>query len=147
MPSAADYAAAQEILAPALFALFEAQHPRDIVHSARTAQWLIERNQDDRELLAAALLHDIGKGEQRRPDRVIYVLASELRVADLVGSGRSRYAMRRAVARSRVHSERGAVLLERAGASERVVALTRLHHSEPGQDGILRLLQAADAAS
>ena len=53
----------------------------------------------------------------------------------------------RAVGRSLAHSDTGATLLEATGASPRVVALTRLHHSEPGEDGMLAVLQEADAAS
>lgn len=147
LPSATDYALAREILAGPLFALFEAQHPRDIIHSAATANWLVQRGHHDHDLLAAALLHDIGKGEQRRVDRVGYVVAGELRLAGLLADERSPFAFRRALARSLTHSTRGAGTLERAGAPARVVELTRLHHSDPGRDAILRLLQVADSAS
>lgn len=147
LPTARDYNLARQALDPALFALFEAQHPRDVVHSAATAQWLVDRGHTDADLIAAALLHDIGKGEQRRLDRVGYVLLSQARAERALAAPRSRFAFRRAVARSVSHGHLGAATLERAGAAPRVIELTRLHHSAPGGDAILRLLQAADAAT
>lgn len=146
-PAPADFELAGRYLAPPLLALFERQHPRDIVHSAETARWLLARGEDDADLIAAALLHDIGKGHQRRADRTIYVLASALRIAPAVGAARSRLEVRRAIARSLAHSESGAAILATAGASERVVNLTRLHHSVPAGDPVLALLQQADAAN
>jgi putative nucleotidyltransferase with HDIG domain len=145
LPAARDYEVARRILAPPLFALFEAQHPRDIVHSARTADWLLVRGVQDIDLLAAALLHDIGKGEQRRRDRVAFVLAHRARADRLLAARRSRFEVRRALARSRSHSEEGARALERAGATPRVVELTRLHHALPKGDVMLALLQQADS--
>jgi putative nucleotidyltransferase with HDIG domain len=146
-PSDTDFVLARAYLSPALFDLFASQHPRDVVHSASTAQWLVERGHTDPDLLAAALLHDIGKGEQRRFDRVAHVLASAGHVAGQVGDSESRFAVRRALARSRRHSESGATVLASAGASERVVYLTRFHHASPPPDPVLALLQQADDAS
>ena len=146
-PDPADFDLARQFLEERLFSLFAAQSPRDVVHSAATARWLRERGQDDHDLLVAALLHDIGKGEQRRWDRVGYVLAQEGRVAGLVGARGSRIAFRRAVARSVAHSELSAALMAAAGASARAVELARLHHAAPAGDSARRLLQRADAAS
>ena len=147
VPRAADHDLARGLLAPPLLDLFRAQSARDIVHSAATARWLIERGHDDPDLLVAALLHDIGKGEQRRWDRVGYVLAQEARVAGLVGAGNSRLAFRRAVARSLSHAEASAERMANAGASARAVELTRLHHGPAGEEALLPLLQEADAAN
>ena len=146
-PSEADFELANKHLSPALIELFRAQHARDIVHGAGTARWLLERGHANPDLVAAALLHDVGKGHQRRMDRVIYVLASGLRLARLVGSAESRFALRRAVFRSVRHGERGAEMLGRAGAPEVVVTLTRLHHMPLRADPVLALLQQADAAN
>lgn len=146
-PSAADYALAQESLAPPLLALFKAQHERDIVHSARTARWLIDRGHGDAGLIAAALLHDVGKGQQRRRDRVAYVAAGWLRADSRLGAQASRFELRRAVERSRTHCETGAAMLVQANAPERVVDLVRRHHSTAAGDVMLALLQQADAAS
>lgn len=147
LPAPADYELARAHLPPPLFDLFAAQHPRDILHSAATARWLLARGQDDPDLLAAAFLHDIGKGHQRPGDRVAYVVASGLRLAPLAASARSRFELRRALARTHTHSRTGAAALVAAGAPERVVDLTRRHHESPGHDPVLALLQAADAAS
>lgn len=147
LPTARDYDLARALLPPPLLALFEAQHPRDIVHAAATANWLRGRGHNDPNLLSAALLHDVGKGEQRRRDRAGYVLLGHLGAARAVAQPRSRFAFRRAVARSCAHSELGAAAIERAGAPPRVVELTLRHHSPAGGDAILALLQAADAAN
>lgn len=144
-PDDADLALAREYLADDLLALFAAQAPRDQRHSAGTARWLLERGHDgNRDLLVAALLHDIGKGAQRTRDRVAHVTMAWLPVAASAGS---RFEMRRAIARSRAHSERGAELLTEAGAPERVVDWTRRHHRPAGRDAMLALLQRADGAT
>lgn len=146
-PSADDLALAREVLAGDLLALFHGQEPRDQRHSANTARWLLERGHgDDHDLLVAALLHDAGKGAQRTRDRVVHVLTEWLPEA-LVAEQDSRFDVRRALARSRAHSELGAGLLVAAGASPRVVELTRLHHRPAGRDAMLALLQRADAAT
>ena len=146
-PVEADYALARQWLSPALLELFEGQHPRDIVHSAETARWLLARGHNDPDLIAAALVHDVGKGEQRRLDRTAYVLACHARCASALGASGSRFELRRAVARTLAHSETGAFALEVAGAPGRVVELTLRHHEPAGDDPMLALLQQADAAS
>jgi putative nucleotidyltransferase with HDIG domain len=148
VPTPADYALARDILGEGpLFDLFAEQTPRDILHSVNTARWLLERNHHDPGLLAAALLHDIGKGRQRTRDRVAWVVAQELRIATLAPNGRSRLELRRALQRSRDHTAIGASLLEAAGAPADVVELTLLHHGDAGANAMLRVLQEADAAS
>ena len=146
-PDAGDLLLAEQRLEPVLLQLFMAQEPRDMSHAARTARWLMERGHDERELLQAALLHDIGKGHQRRRDRVAYVVSGWLRAEGLLASEQSRFRLRRAVSRSRKHSATGAVALERAGAPARVVELTRFHHEPKSRDAMLKALSEADAAS
>jgi len=145
-PSPDDYALAREWLSPTLLALFERQHPRDIVHAASTARWLLSRGHRDPELLAAALLHDVGKGQQRRRDRVAVVVAEWVHLGRLA-SPSSRFEMRRAAHRTAVHNRIGAERLRHAGAPARVVELVHRHHAKAGDDGMLALLQQADAAS
>lgn len=144
VPSADDFALAEAHLSASLLALFRAQHPRDIVHCAATARWLLGRRHDNPDLIAAALLHDIGKGEQRRRDRVAHVLLG--RAGAFVAIEDSRVALRGALWRSRHHSELAVALLRAAGASDRVIELSRLHHANPGEDAMLAVLQEADAA-
>ena len=146
-PDAADLTLAREVLSGDLLSLYHAQEPRDQRHSARTARWLIERGHDgEHDLLVAALLHDAGKGEQRTRDRIAHVMTEWL-PDPVVADEASRFEMRRALARSRAHGELGADLLMAAGASPRVIELTRLHHQPPRQDAMLALLQRADAAT
>ncbi|MGI8927006.1 MAG: hypothetical protein ACR2HN_10220 [Tepidiformaceae bacterium] len=146
-PAAADFALAREHLAPPLEALFAAQHPRDICHAAATARWLLARGYRDSDLLAAALLHDIGKGEQRRFDRCAYVLASCLRMASRMGAAASRFEVRRAIARSVTHAAAGANLLAVAGAPALIIDLTLRHHCAADGDDMLARLREADAAN
>jgi putative nucleotidyltransferase with HDIG domain len=146
-PAAEDFALARQFLEDTLLRMFEAQHPRDIRHGAATARWLLDRGHDDHGLILAALLHDIGKGEQRPMDRVIYVLASASWTAGLLARTDSKVTLRRAVHRSLHHSEMGAEMLAAAGAPPPVSELTRLHHVPTAGTGVLALLQQADAAS
>ncbi len=146
-PNPADVALAAQHLSPPLMALFEAQHQRDVAHGTATARWLLQRGHGDPDLLGVALLHDLGKGHQRRSDRALYTLSKATQVASLLASKGSRLEWRRALARSLHHAQTGARLLEAAGASARVVELTRRHHASPGADAMLALLQQADTAS
>ncbi|MCC6380869.1 MAG: HDIG domain-containing protein [Dehalococcoidia bacterium] len=146
-PGAAERALAEVHLPAELQALFFAQHPRDVVHAAATARWLLARGHADAELIQAALLHDVGKGHQRRLDRVAYVLAERAGMATALASPGSHFALRRALARSAAHGAAGAERLREAGAAARVVELTLRHHSPSHSDAVLALLQQADAAS
>jgi hypothetical protein len=146
-PDERDIELAKDHLAGALLELFMGQDPRDVRHGARTANWLIERGDTDAQLIQAALLHDVAKGRQRRWDRVGYVVAAWLRVDRALASRTSRFELRRAVDRSLRHAGAGATLLQQAGAADRVVELTKLHHVERTQDAMLNRLIEADAAS
>lgn len=143
-PTPEDYRLAAMWLDVPLLQLFERQHPRDIVHSAGTARWLLERGHDDPDLIAAALLHDIGKGHQRRFDRAAWVLAETVGQQERLASPHSRFELRRALHRTARHSSAGASLLLEAGVSPRVAELTARHHESPGTDRVLALLQQAD---
>jgi hypothetical protein len=146
-PTAADRELAERWLSQALLALFLAQHPRDVVHGAECARWLLARGYDDRDLVSAALVHDVGKGWQRPGDRVVYVITAAARLAPAIASGDSRFDLRRAVARSLAHAASGAAALAAAGATPRMVQLTRNHHSKANGDVMLAALQQADAAT
>ena len=71
---------AQSILSPALLALFLEMQPSEINHSLEITRGLIASGDTDPDLLAAALLHDVGKS--RSPlnlwERAIVVLAKRL---------------------------------------------------------------------
>ncbi|MFN0094103.1 MAG: hypothetical protein ACKVVT_04915 [Dehalococcoidia bacterium] len=147
LPAPADDALAARFLDGALLDLFRNQHPRDIVHSAATARWLVDRGHQDLALIQAALLHDVGKGMQRRGDRAAWVVAKRAGLGAHLASERSRFELRRALARTASHSQTSAAAMRHAGAEPPAVQLTLLHHTRQASDPMLTLLQAADAAS
>jgi putative nucleotidyltransferase with HDIG domain len=147
VPGAEHYRVARDFLSEPLYGLWAGQTPRDMAHSAETAMWLLARGHRDEALIGAALLHDIGKGEQRTADRVLYVMADAVGAGRLLAHPGSRFEVRRAVARTVGHSHMGATMLKGTGAEDEVVRLTRLHHAPAEGDGMLELLQEADAAS
>lgn len=135
-------------------ALFLAMEPRDRRHSMDMVRWLrahpaVSGPTSD-EVLAAALLHDIGKGRLRVWDRVAFVLlggvdrmrGSRLR-ARLAEQGGGRF--RDALWRLEHHARLGA---ERLGGARPRVTWLVAHHTDldppAGED--LALLMAADAA-
>ena len=90
----------------------------------------------DRAVVAAALLHDVGKVESE-----LGTLARAATTAAAMVAGRSRLATQPAGTRERqwrrrvrlylVHDEVGAKLLERAGSADQTVAWARQHHLGP----------------
>jgi putative nucleotidyltransferase with HDIG domain len=147
LPTEEDLAFARSHLPPNLLGLFLSQHPRDILHSVNAARYLLAHGHAEPDLVAAALVHDIGKGHQRRPDRVVFVLATGAGLTGRLAGPSSRLEWRRAVSRSLHHAETGAALLESAGASPAVVELVRQHHAREGGNDMLTALQGADAAT
>jgi len=146
--------------------LFYAMDLRDQRHALDVFRVLKSGGHRDASLLAAALLHDVGKGPIRLWQRVAFVLLRAVsprllrRLASADGApagGGSAFGggWRGALSRSRDHAERGAALAEAAGSTAETVRLIRLHRSptsassvEPaGDDVALALLQAADEAS
>jgi len=116
------------------------RHCLDVFHSLR------HDGHDDPELLAAALLHDVGKGPVRLWQRVAYVLIHAVsprllrRLASDEGSG-----WRRSLASFSEHSQRGAALVEATGASSAVVTMVRLHSGDGSDDDPrVAILRAAD---
>lgn len=64
--SAADLDLARRILPPGAWALFDGMPVADQRHGLDVARALLVRGVDDREVLAAALLHDVAKGVRLR---------------------------------------------------------------------------------
>jgi len=125
--------------------LFFSMTARDQRHSLDVLHALLRQGQTDRDLLSAALLHDVGKGSVRLWHRVAYVLirAASPRLLRKLASGDGSW--RGALAAIADHAERGASLVRAAGASDEVVHLVRCHESPDGDaDPRQALLRAAD---
>jgi len=121
-------------------ALFESMTPRDQQHSLDVYERLRAQGHDDRDLLAAALLHDAGKGRIALWHRVAYVLAPPA-LLDRVTEPGDGAGWRNALYRCRHHESLGAELARNAGANEQVVSLIR---GDATGDARLVALHAAD---
>jgi len=142
--------------APAkLWALFRQMPRAEQVHGIRTCRALERCGFTDQDLLAAALLHDVGKlvAPPSLWARILVVLIEHFAPSvaarwydDLRPPTRLR-GLRRAFVVRRYHPAWGAALAEEAGASVRTVTLIRQHHRETvtaDSDAELVALQAAD---
>ncbi|HJR24978.1 MAG TPA: hypothetical protein VJ804_05860, partial [Acidimicrobiales bacterium] len=87
-------------------------------------------------VLAAALLHDVGKTRVglRTPGRVVATLVGMARGRERTAAGEGR------IARYLRHDAIGAALLEEAGSDPLTVAWTREHHLPPDRWSVPRAL-------
>ena len=132
-------------LSPAELALFDAMHVADRRHGLDVAAMLRRGGVRDRDVLAAAVLHDCAKGNTGVLPRIAFSLGERHgawipRVAGVMP------AARRSLERLRVHAEASAALAESAGCSPRTVELIR-HQDAPVDPVMGRLLKLADEAS
>jgi len=143
----ADVAYAAEHLSPGLLRLFQKMTQAEQQHGITLSRALEAQGHTAPDLLAAALLHDVGKTRYppRLWERVLVVLGEHFapRRAAAWGVGTPR-GLRRGFVIRQQHATWGADLAEGAGASPRVVALIRQHHDVPAGDRELAALQAAD---
>lgn len=141
-------------LSPAERRLFRRMARRDQAHSASVAWRLLDDGATDPEVIAAALLHDVGKagsatapGRVRLADRVARVLLRRWAPDALARLDRSpRFRPLRGLYLAEHHAALGAEAASAAGASPRVVWLIA-HHDDHGaalHDPDLRRLQRAD---
>ncbi|HEX9036227.1 MAG TPA: hypothetical protein VF808_04470 [Ktedonobacterales bacterium] len=116
-------------------ALFATMSRNDQRHSLTVYGALRERGCEDPDMLAAALLHDSGKGNGRTPFIVRPMVVLLRRFApgalDWLASAPSPWFRRPFYFASR-HAAIGADLAARAGMNARVVTLIRLHHAPDG---------------
>ena len=145
----------QAILPPALFEIFCLMLPFEQAHAIRVYQAVRQQGCTEPDLLAAALLHDVGKARVHlRPwERVLYVLGEALlpEQADRWGDGEPKGLLRGFVVREQ-HAAWGAEMAQAAGASERLVRLIARHQDEDFSDlpqdeqAMMAVLQQVDDA-
>jgi putative nucleotidyltransferase with HDIG domain len=129
---------AQAILNPDLFNLFMKMQPSEQAHSIAIARQLKEQGETQPDLLAAALLHDVGK--VRAPlstwERAAIVLGGHFRPASTRHWGQSEdlRSWKRAFVVGEQHPAWGAEMASEAGASELTVTLIRRHQEQFNPD-------------
>jgi hypothetical protein len=148
--SPADYAEVRRWLAGPAFALFLTMSQADQQHSLRVCRGLQARGCTEHDLLAAALLHDVGKAGGRVPfwTRPAIVLGkqlaprllSRLTVPPDALAQRPIARWRRSLSYAWWHAEIGAQLAEAAGLSERAVLYIRTHHQPTGPAALLHVV-------
>jgi HD domain len=139
-----DVEQAKRFLSPEQVSLFFAMQKRDRRHAIEVVRRLRATSvSDDSDVLAAALLHDCGKGAVPVWLRISNVLApaAVARIAQDEAGG-----VRSAAYRLRHHAEIGAQLAASAGSSPSTVRLIR-GDVKPDELGRLALLRAADDTS
>lgn len=138
----------RRILPQPAFELFEAMPVADRRHGLDVAERLMARGHDDRELLAAALLHDVAKGHRMRLwHRVTAVLLESLapsvlrRLADA-----NPWSWRHGFHLYLHHAPMSADLVQGAGCAPRVGGFIR-GTADEADAFLLAALKAADDAS
>lgn len=143
-----DRALAEEWLPDELLALFTSQSEADQRHAVSVARLLLRSGYASRDLIAAALLHDVGKrGAHFTPwHRTAIVLLEGTAPAILRRLARwEKHELFAPFAIHLNHPTLGASLALRAGASARTATLIREHHrSDRGRDEELQMLRWAD---
>ncbi len=146
--TAEEYGEVARFLPSDAFALFQTMSPADQRHSLRVCRRLQARGCSDEDMLAAALLHDVGKAQGRVPfwtrpaivlGKVLFprLLASltvypykDSKLGQLTG-------WRRALSYAWYHADVGADLAAQAGLSEQAVLYIRTHHQAQGPARVL----------
>ena len=141
------------ILEPKEVELFDRLSPAEQDHAYRVMKEVSESDTADRDVLAAAILHDVGKtlAPTTLYERSFAVIVSALlpKIASQFSQGEARGWRRPFVVKIQ-HAAWGAELAEKAGSSSNTVSLIRRHQEEVGynhlsnEDEQLRLLQLAD---
>lgn len=137
--TSAELSPVRDLLPPAGQALFATMSRGDQRHSLDVEAALAATGCTDRELLAAALLHDVGKGEHRvrfvmRPTIVLLRKFAPGLLHSLAGPGATTAvpAWRLPFRDAWHHAELGSLLAAQAGLSPRTVELIRTHHDPHG---------------
>lgn len=150
-----DFAA--QILMPPLFELFQTMQFSEQAHAVKVGLLLKEQGYQELDLLAAALLHDVGKARYplRLWERVWIVLGQRFApgfvshlMREAVDGGKTG-AFHRAFLIAEQHPAWGAEIAAQCGASPLVVTLIRRHQDQKLDDlpeDTIRLLSALQAA-
>lgn len=160
-PSASQLEQAKTVLKPALLALFLQMQPAEQAHSLAVYEQLIANGEKNSDLLAAALLHDVGKirAPLRIWERVIIVIAYYLLPDRIAAWGKGRpVGWKRTFVVAEQHPAWGAEMAAKAGAPPMTVEIIRRHHqpvrslSAPGklpplEDHLILELQTIDEES
>jgi hypothetical protein len=131
-----EQAEAVALLPKPAFSLFASMSPADQRHSLRVCQGLRARGWDERDILTAALLHDIGKAAGRVPFWTRPVIVIGKRCSPRLLTRLTLYPVeagrlpgwKRSLSYAWWHAEVGADLAASAGLSERAVHYIRMHH-------------------
>lgn len=125
-------------LPPKLLGLFIAMQPDEQAHSYEVFHELLEKGENNPDLLTAALLHDAGKSRHKLHiwERVWIVVGKALFPRQIVkwgvpGEKDWEFSWRRAFVIAEQHPAWGAQMAEEAGASPLVVRLIRWHQEDP----------------
>lgn len=137
-----DYAEVELWLPASAFPLFRKMSIADQQHALRVFRGLQARGCVERDMLAAALLHDVGKAYGRIPfwTRPAIVIGKVLAPAMLMRMAVEPQSCdmqrlprwRRALSYALWHAEVGAELATAAGLSEQAVLYIRTHHQSTG---------------
>lgn len=155
-PGKEELALIQQALSPPLLVLFLRMQASEQAHSFRVFHRLLQQGEKHPDLLAAALLHDVGKSLHplRLWERVMIVLGKHFfpEQANLWGQG-GPSGLQRAFVVSNQHPRWGAEMAKQAGASPVTVRLIE-RHQDPAppkpanlEDQLLFQLQLSDNES
>jgi predicted HD phosphohydrolase len=137
VPAAAEIVEVRQILTPALMELFEKMQPSEQAHSLRIYHQLIDLGENSRDLLTAALLHDVGKS--RFPlypwDRAAVVIGQACFpwLVEQWGRGNPQ-GWKRPFVVARRHPKWGAQMAASSGASTLTVKLILRHQDRITED-------------